>query len=71
MTLFPCAVQYILVAYLFYTQSLVSLNLLSLSCRSPFFFPTGNHQLVLYICTEFLQNEENLAYTLFLNIMKF
>ena len=66
-----CSIFFVLYTHLFYTQSLVSLKQLSLSCRSPFFFPTGNHQLVLCICTEFLQNEENLAYTLFPNIMKF
>ena len=37
------AVQYILVAYLFYT-------LYILSCPSPLLPPTGNHWFVLYIC---------------------
>ena len=32
MALIPCAIQYILVAYLFYAQQFVSLNPISLIC---------------------------------------
>ena len=35
MAIIPCAIQYILVAYLFYTQQFVSVNPIPLICPSP------------------------------------
>lgn len=41
MAIFPCAVKYILVAYLFYTQQFVFLNPMLLSCPPLFCLSTG------------------------------
>ena len=46
----PCAVQYILVSYLFYTQQSAPLNPLPYLAPAPFPLPIRNHQFVLYIC---------------------
>ena len=43
MAIIPCAKQYILTAYLFYTLQLVSLSPIPLICPAPFFLSTGNH----------------------------
>ena len=39
MVIIPCAIQYMLVAYLFYTQQFVSLNPIPLTCPSPLLSP--------------------------------
>ena len=43
-----CDVQYIIVAYLFYTWLLVPLNLLPQLTPPSFPLPTGSHSFVLY-----------------------
>ena len=51
--MFPCAVQCILVAYLFYTQQFIFLNTISLYCSLLSLLPT-DHQILLYICESVL-----------------
>ena len=50
MAVFPHAVQYILIAYLFYTQQFVPLNPLLLPCLPPSLFPSGIQEFVLDTC---------------------
>ena len=77
MTLFPCAVQYILLVYLFYTQQFISLNNIYLSCPSP--LHTGNHQLVFYesallysfVCLSLLNSTNKWQYGVLKRIFKF
>ena len=56
MGIIPCAIEYILVAYLFYTQQFIPLNTIPLICLSTLLFPFGNHKfpfpffLNLWVC---------------------
>ena len=52
--MFPCAVQCILVAYLFYTQQFIFLNTISLYCSLLSLLPTDYHQILLCICESVL-----------------
>ena len=53
MSIIPCAVQSVLIAYLFYTRSFVPVNSILLTCPVPFPLLFSKHKFVLYICESY------------------